>query len=80
MRTLFGEIGTANKKDAAALMKAGGFTKPAATDVSGRYARAGMRFGHTVVGDKVYGGKREQKFRVSGFGLRRSASYSTHGD
>ena len=26
--------------------------------------------GHPVVGDKIYGGKREQKFRVSGFGFR----------
>jgi 23S rRNA pseudouridine1911/1915/1917 synthase len=26
--------------------------------------------GHPVVGDKVYGGTREKKFRVSGFGFR----------
>ncbi|MGH7410698.1 MAG: RluA family pseudouridine synthase [Candidatus Methylomirabilis sp.] len=26
--------------------------------------------GHPVVGDKVYGGRREKKFRVSGFGFR----------
>ena len=43
---LFGEIGTTNEEDAAALIKAGGFTKPVVAYVSGRYARPGMRFGH----------------------------------
>ncbi len=57
MRTLFGEVGTTNEKDAAALMKAGGFTKPAVADISGRYARAGMRLGHAVVGDKSMEGE-----------------------
>ncbi len=46
MVALFGEIGTTNEEDAAALIKAGGFTKPVVAYVSGRYARAGMRFGH----------------------------------
>lgn len=46
MLALFGEIGTTNEEDAAALIKAGGFTKPVAAYVSGRYARPGMRFGH----------------------------------
>lgn len=46
MMALFGEIGTTNEEDAAALIKAGGFTKPVVAYVSGRYARPGMRFGH----------------------------------
>jgi succinyl-CoA synthetase alpha subunit len=46
MLVLFGEIGTTNEEDAAALIRAGGFTKPVVAYVSGRYARAGMRFGH----------------------------------
>jgi succinyl-CoA synthetase alpha subunit len=46
MLALFGEIGTTNEEDAAALIRAGGFTKPVVAYVSGRYARAGMRFGH----------------------------------
>jgi succinyl-CoA synthetase alpha subunit len=46
MLALFGEIGTTNEEDAAALIKAGGFTKPVVAYVSGRYARSGMRFGH----------------------------------
>ena len=46
MMALFGEIGTTNEEDAAGLIKAGGFTKPAVAYVSGRYARPGMRFGH----------------------------------
>ncbi len=46
MMALFGEIGTTNEEDAAALIKSGGFTKPVVAYVSGRYARPGMRFGH----------------------------------
>jgi len=46
MMALFGEIGTTNEEDAAALIQAGGFTKPVVAYVSGRYARPGMRFGH----------------------------------
>jgi succinyl-CoA synthetase alpha subunit len=46
MMALFGEIGTTNEEDAAALIKAGGFAKPVVAYVSGRYARPGMRFGH----------------------------------
>lgn len=46
MMALFGEIGTTNEEGAAALIKAGGFTKPVVAYVSGRYARPGMRFGH----------------------------------
>jgi succinyl-CoA synthetase alpha subunit len=46
MMALFGEIGTTNEEDAAALITAGGFTKPVVAYVSGRYARPGMRFGH----------------------------------
>ncbi|HSD52194.1 MAG TPA: CoA-binding protein, partial [Candidatus Methylomirabilis sp.] len=46
MMAFFGEIGTTNEEDAAALIKAGGFTKPVVAYVSGRYARPGMRFGH----------------------------------
>jgi len=46
MMALFGEIGTTNEEDAAALIKAGSFTKPVVAYVSGRYARPGMRFGH----------------------------------
>lgn len=49
MLALFGEIGTTNElEDAAALIKAGGFTKPVVAYVSGRYARPGMRFGHAA--------------------------------
>ncbi len=46
MMAFFGEIGTTNEEDAAALIKAGGFTKPIVAYVSGRYARPDVRFGH----------------------------------
>jgi hypothetical protein len=39
MMGLFGEIGTTNEEEAAALIKAGGSTKPVLAYVSGRYAR-----------------------------------------
>ena len=46
MVAFFGEIGTSVEEDAAEFIKAGGFTKPFIGYVSGRYARADVRFGH----------------------------------
>lgn len=44
MLALFGEIGTTNEEDAAALIKSGGFTKPVIAYVSGRFlTRPGSR-------------------------------------
>ena len=57
MMALFGEIGTTNEEDAAALIKAGGFTKPVVAYVSGRYARPGMRFGHAGAIIRVSGSR-----------------------
>ncbi|TKJ28678.1 MAG: succinate--CoA ligase subunit alpha [Chloroflexi bacterium B3_Chlor] len=46
MVAFFGEVGTRVEEDAAEFIKQGGFTKPLVGYVSGRYARAGVRFGH----------------------------------
>lgn len=43
---MFGEIGTSYEEDAAEMIKAGGFTKPAVAFIAGRHALAGFRFGH----------------------------------
>lgn len=42
----YGEIGGANEEEAAAAIAAGAFTKPFVVFVAGKYAQAGMRFGH----------------------------------
>jgi succinyl-CoA synthetase alpha subunit len=46
MVAFFGEIGTSVEEDAAEFIKGGGFTKPFVGYVSGRFARADVRFGH----------------------------------
>jgi succinyl-CoA synthetase alpha subunit len=46
MVAFFGEVGTTVEEDAAEFIKQGGFTKPFVGYVSGRYARADVRFGH----------------------------------
>jgi succinyl-CoA synthetase alpha subunit len=46
MVAFFGEVGTSVEEDAAEFIKQGGFTKPFVGYVSGRYARADVRFGH----------------------------------
>jgi len=43
---IFGEIGTTAEEDLSEFIKSGGFTKPIVAYISGRYARAEMRFGH----------------------------------
>lgn len=43
---LFGEIGTSQEEAAAALIEAGGFTKPLIAYIGGKAAKAGTRFSH----------------------------------
>lgn len=42
----YGEIGGVYEEEAAAMIAAGGFTKPFVAYIGGRHARPGMRFGH----------------------------------
>jgi len=43
---MFGEIGTSYEEDAAEMIRAGGFSKPAVAFIAGRHALPGFRFGH----------------------------------
>jgi succinyl-CoA synthetase alpha subunit len=43
---LFGEIGTSQEEEAAALVQSGGFTKPLIAYISGKAAKSGTRFSH----------------------------------
>lgn len=52
---LFGEIGTSQEEAAAALIEAGGFTKPLIAYVGGKAAKSGTRFSHA--GAIVEGGR-----------------------
>ncbi len=61
---LFGEIGTTNEEEAAALIRRGGFTKPVVAYVAGRSARPGMRFGHAGAIISRGRGTAEEKIRV----------------
>jgi succinyl-CoA synthetase alpha subunit len=43
---LFGEIGTSQEEEAAALIQSGGFTKPLVAYIGGKAAKSGTRFSH----------------------------------
>jgi citrate synthase len=43
---LFGEIGTSQEEEAAALIRSGGFTKPLVAYIGGKAAKSGTRFSH----------------------------------
>lgn len=43
---LFGEIGTSQEEEAAALIQSGGFTKPLIAYIGGKAAKSGTRFSH----------------------------------
>ena len=43
---MFGEIGTSQEEDAAALIRSGEFTKPMVAYIGGKAAKEGMRFSH----------------------------------
>ncbi len=52
---MYGEIGTAQEEDAAALIEAGGFTKPLIAYIGGKAAKSGTRFSHAgaiIEGDR----------------------------
>ncbi len=52
---LYGEIGTSQEEDAAALIACGGFTKPLIAYVGGKAAKSGTRFSHA--GAIIEGGR-----------------------
>ncbi len=60
---MFGEIGTAQEEDAAALIEAGEFTKPLIAFIGGKAARSGMRFSHA--GAIIEGGRGTHEGKVA---------------
>ncbi|MFN8420017.1 MAG: citryl-CoA lyase [Anaerolineae bacterium] len=58
---MYGEIGTSQEEDAAALIEQGGFTKPLVACIGGKAAKRGTRFSHAgaiIEGDRgTYEGK-----------------------
>jgi succinyl-CoA synthetase alpha subunit len=60
----YGEIGGNNEEEAAAFLKAGGFTKPFIAYIGGRFAREGMRFGHAGAVIAQGRGTAEEKRRL----------------
>lgn len=60
----YGEIGGNNEEEAAAFLKAGGFTKPLIAYIGGRFAREGMRFGHAGAVITQGRGTAEEKRRL----------------
>ena len=60
---MFGEIGTSQEEDAAALIEAGLFTKPLVAYVGGKAAREGMRFSHAGAIIEGQAGTHEGKIR-----------------
>ncbi len=60
---MFGEIGTAQEEDAAALIEAGEFTKPLIAFIGGKAARSGMRFSHA--GAIIEGGRGTHEAKVA---------------
>jgi succinyl-CoA synthetase alpha subunit len=60
----YGEIGGNNEEEAAAFLKAGGFTKPLIAYIGGRFAREGMRFGHAGAVITQGHGTAEEKRRL----------------
>jgi succinyl-CoA synthetase alpha subunit len=60
----YGEIGGNNEEEAAAFVKAGGFTKPLIAYIGGRFAREGMRFGHAGAVIAQGRGTAEEKRRL----------------
>jgi succinyl-CoA synthetase alpha subunit len=61
---LFGEIGTNQEEAVAELIQQGNFTKPLIAYVAGKWARAGMRFGHAGAIIKHGKGTVEEKIQA----------------
>jgi succinyl-CoA synthetase alpha subunit len=60
---LYGEIGTSQEEDAAALIECGGFTKPLVAYIGGKAARSGTRFSHA--GAIIEGGRGAYEGKVA---------------
>jgi succinyl-CoA synthetase alpha subunit len=60
---LFGEIGTSQEEAAAALIEAGGFTKPLIAYIGGKAAKSGTRFSHA--GAIIEGGRGTHASKVA---------------
>lgn len=74
---LFGEIGTSQEEEAAALIQSGGFTKPVVAYIGGKAAKSGTRFSHAgaiIEGERGAYATKVERLREAGVTLVESFS------